>query len=139
MSRVSWYGVAIPTLLLMAAAALFGSGQLGYTVSVSDRLVDQMVARVGADARVRLLEWRAFARTRRMAAIDPGGALLGPVNDFFNQLPFVDDLPHWGVEDYWATPAEALASNGADCEDYSIAKYFMLKELGVPIGKLRMT
>jgi len=32
-----------------------------------------------------------------------------------------------------------LASNGADCEDFSIAKYFALKELGVPIERLRIT
>jgi predicted transglutaminase-like cysteine proteinase len=65
--------------------------------------------------------------------------LLGSVNTFFNRLPFITDLAHWGVEDYWATPAEALASNGADCEDFSIAKYFTLKELGVPIERLRIT
>ena len=29
--------------------------------------------------------------------------------------------------------------NGADCEDFSIAKYFTLKELGVPIQRLRIT
>jgi len=33
----------------------------------------------------------------------------------------------------------SLASNGADCEDFSIAKYFALKELGVPIQRLRIT
>ncbi len=43
------------------------------------------------------------------------------------------------MEDYWATPVEMLASNGGDCEDFSIAKYFSLKELGVPPGSLRIT
>ena len=47
-------------------------------------------------------------------------------------------MAHWRVEDYWATPAEFLSSNAGDCEDYAIAKYFMLRELGVPIGRLRM-
>jgi predicted transglutaminase-like cysteine proteinase len=32
-----------------------------------------------------------------------------------------------------------LGSFGADCEDYSIAKYLSLKEIGVPIQKLRIT
>ena len=48
------------------------------------------------------------------------------VNDFFNRIRYVSDLEHWGVEDFWATPAELLASNGGDCEDYAIAKYFTL-------------
>jgi predicted transglutaminase-like cysteine proteinase len=61
------------------------------------------------------------------------------VNTFFNRLPFLTDLAQWGEEDYWATPAESVASDGADCEDFSIAKYFALKELGVPIQRLRIT
>ena len=65
--------------------------------------------------------------------------LLGEVNRTLNRIRFVDDAKHWGETDYWATPSEAVASNGADCEDFTIAKYFMLKELGVPIARLRMT
>ena len=124
-------------LLLLAAGTLAVTGGLGYTTSVSERLAEQFAGRYGAGARERLLEWRGFARTRKADAAAP--SLLAPVNGFFNRLPFVSDLAHWGVEDYWATPAEALASNGADCEDFSIAKYFLLKELGVPISRLRMT
>ena len=37
------------------------------------------------------------------------------------------------------TPAEMSASNGGDCEDYAISKYFLLKELGVPVERLRIT
>ncbi len=33
---------------------------------------------------------------------------------------------------------EALGKGKADCEDYSIAKYFTLRELGVPDDKLRI-
>ena len=32
-----------------------------------------------------------------------------------------------------------MSSNGGDCEDYSIAKYFLLKEAGIPIERLRIT
>ncbi len=34
---------------------------------------------------------------------------------------------------------EFLASGAGDCEDFSIAKYFTLRELGVPDEKLRIT
>lgn len=60
------------------------------------------------------------------------------VNNFFNQLAFINDSDHWGKEDYWATPVQMLASNGGDCEDFSIAKYFTLREMGVPEERMRL-
>ena len=60
------------------------------------------------------------------------------VNRFFNQLNFVNDDRLWGKKDYWATPLEFLGSNGGDCEDFTIAKYFSLLELGVSDKKLRL-
>jgi len=64
---------------------------------------------------------------------------LRKTNDFYNQVPYFSDLEHWGVDDYWATPIELVASMGGDCEDYAIAKYMTLKELGIPIDRLRIT
>lgn len=61
------------------------------------------------------------------------------VNLFFNKLEFRSDLEHWQQEDYWATPIETLASNGGDCEDFAIAKYFSLRRLGVPAEQMRIT
>lgn len=63
---------------------------------------------------------------------------LTKVNDFFNQLYFVNDIDLWGKKDYWATPLEFLGANAGDCEDFTIAKYFSLLELGVPDEKLRL-
>jgi predicted transglutaminase-like cysteine proteinase len=135
--------VALPALL--AAGAIAASAQLGFSRSVAPGLITQLEHRFGKGARERLEGWKAFVRDVPQAS-KPGAkapaagenGMLRPVNRFFNLLPEVTDLAHWGVEDYWATPAEALASNGADCEDYAIAKYFALKELGVPIARLRM-
>jgi predicted transglutaminase-like cysteine proteinase len=61
------------------------------------------------------------------------------VNDFFNQMEFVDDIIHWGKNDYWATPIEFLGTKGGDCEDFSIAKYFTLKAMGIADEKLNLT
>ncbi|MFY9141883.1 transglutaminase-like cysteine peptidase [Sulfuricurvum sp.] len=61
------------------------------------------------------------------------------VNDFFNQTPYASDKTTWGISDYWATRLEVIGKDKADCEDYVIAKYFTLKELGVPTSKLYMT
>jgi predicted transglutaminase-like cysteine proteinase len=62
------------------------------------------------------------------------------VNRFFNlRLRFSDDIQIWKANDYWATPVEALFKGAADCEDYALAKYFSLRQLGVPSEKLRIT
>ncbi len=61
------------------------------------------------------------------------------INGFFNhQITFEEDYPLWDKPEYWATPLETMARGRGDCEDYAIAKYFSLLELGVPINKLRL-
>ena len=58
------------------------------------------------------------------------------VNDFFRQIPNLEDINHWKLEDYWATPVETVASNGGDSEDFAIGKYFTLLALGVDMNKM---
>jgi len=62
------------------------------------------------------------------------------VNDFFNRmLQFSSDSALWKQVDFWATPGETLGMGAGDCEDFTIAKYFTLKALGLPVQKLRLT
>lgn len=61
---------------------------------------------------------------------------LDGINDFFNRVPYGDDIPTWGEKDYWSTPLEFLGKDRGDCEDYVIAKYFALISLGIPKEKL---
>ena len=61
------------------------------------------------------------------------------VNRFFNQFEYQEDHIHWGEQDYWATPSEFLGTQKGDCEDFVIAKYFALRALGVPDGRLYLT
>ncbi len=61
------------------------------------------------------------------------------VNKFFNKMKWVSDKDLWNTKDYWATPIESLLRNAGDCEDFSIAKYFTLLELGIPIEKLKIS
>lgn len=64
---------------------------------------------------------------------------LEAANDFINQNQFVDDIIHWGKEDYWATPLQTIVTEGGDCEDFAVAKYFTLTEMGMAADKLRLT
>jgi predicted transglutaminase-like cysteine proteinase len=139
--RVGWFRY-LALLAIVAGVALAASPGLGFSSSVTPGLIARYAAKFGPDVNPRIGAWQQFIRSMKdEQARHPGDdlALLGQVNVFFNRLPYIDDLPHWGVQDYWATPAEMVASNGGDCEDYAIAKYFALKELGMPIRRLRIT
>jgi predicted transglutaminase-like cysteine proteinase len=54
---------------------------------------------------------------------------LAAVHDFVNAVPYVTDAAKFGVEDHWQSPLDFLDGSG-DCEDYVIAKYFVLRQLG---------
>lgn len=89
----------------------------------------------GERAERRIVAWRNMVEdTQGKGVIDQ----LNAVNDFFNMMDFVDDIDLWGKNDYWATPVEFLGRGAGDCEDFTIAKYFALRELGVPDDKLRL-
>jgi predicted transglutaminase-like cysteine proteinase len=120
-----------------AAVALAAESEPGFSRSVTTGLAGRYEQRFGTGVRERLEGWKEFIRG---ASSTQGAApdLLGLVNAYFNRIPSHTDLSVWNVEEYWATPAESWSVNGADCEDYAIAKYFALKELGIPVTRLRM-
>ena len=61
---------------------------------------------------------------------------LSHVNSFINKILPAHDISTQASLDYWATPKEFLLQGHGDCEDYVIAKYFTLVELGIPKEKL---
>ncbi|KXJ45272.1 MAG: sulfate adenylyltransferase [Cycloclasticus sp. Phe_18] len=128
--RKNWLRISIVLMLLTAAAA-------PAALNFSAELISKVKTKYGEQASDRVLSWQALIKlTRNLSEQEK----LKRVNDFFNQhIEFVDDDYLWGVTDYWATPLEVLAKGAGDCEDYSIAKYFTLKELGVPESKMRIT
>ena len=65
--------------------------------------------------------------------------ILEKVNDFFNKVDYSTDEDTYNLKDYWATPFEFLARDEGDCEDYAIAKYLLLKHLGINSNKMYLT
>lgn len=120
--------------------AMTGIGRAGL-VDLSGKLLAFAENRWGRQAAPRLKVWQRLVHDNKAATADGRADATGlrQVNGLFNQVPYVDDLENWGVEDYWATPVEMLGSFGGDCEDYSVGKYLSLKEIGIPISKLRIT
>lgn len=130
---------AVAFILIYSMAAAAG------LVDFSPGLLRHVAAKWGSDAPERLLDWRAiqldYFRNRQKL---PSSALvtmdeLNGFNVLWNKVTYYSDLEHWGKEDYWASPVETMSSNGGDCEDYSIAKYFSLRELGIPAQNIRIT
>ncbi|MDR9828233.1 transglutaminase-like cysteine peptidase [Vibrio sp. FNV 38] len=97
--------------------------------------VDKVTRTYGSRAGKRVETWRALVSDLKD---EPEQVQLSEINRFFNQMNFVDDIRLWGKKDYWATPLEFLGASGGDCEDFTIAKYFSLLELGVSDKKLRL-
>lgn len=88
-------------------------------------------------ARQRIDEWAALLKSPPPANIQEK---LNLVNRFFNsRMAFKDDIVVWKQQDYWATPIEFLRKGAGDCEDFALAKYFTLREMGVPANQLRIT
>jgi predicted transglutaminase-like cysteine proteinase len=106
-------------------------------LDITDALLDRIEKEHNQYARERVVSWQSLiADSQNLSEQEK----LRQVNDFFNaNVQFISDQALWGKEDYWATPIEMLSVGAGDCEDYSIAKYFTLKQLGVDEEKLRLT
>ena len=59
------------------------------------------------------------------------------VNRFFNRWPYKLDEEVYGLREYWANPSEFMRRSG-DCEDYAIAKFFALRQLGFDNDSMRV-
>lgn len=51
---------------------------------------------------------------------------------------YTSDLSQHGVIDHWSSALETLGWGRGDCEDYAIAKYVLLRSVGVPDSDLRI-
>lgn len=124
--------------LTSALLALVGLVLVAHSIAGLDfdRLQQALTTRFGNNQVTVFSDWRQllsdgqrFSETERLQR----------VNDFFNRrLLFDDDIRVWRQTDYWATPIEFIGQGAGDCEDFSIAKYYSLIALGIPVSKLRL-
>ena len=126
-STLSWLLVLMCGLWLSQAA--LGSADF-------DKMLSLLTQRWGNGPTAKFNAWQTLIVGNRSTG---DAERLKRTNDFFNrQMQFGDDMTIWGQEDYWATPLESLGKGAGDCEDFVIAKYFTLKEMGVESNKLRL-
>lgn len=127
------YGITFYLLFFSIGLMLSLPNLIAGSVLLSPAYIEKLGREYGPDAKRRLISWQQLITQLQLA---PEHTKLEKVNAFFNRVRFIDDSQHWQQADYWATPVEFLISNGGDCEDFSIAKYFTLRELGVPDSKM---
>ncbi len=129
-------GPALSLCLLLGSWFGWDASWASWDFALILRKAETRYGALGA-AKQRIMQWDALITSSTGL---PEREQLRRVNDFFNrQLRFIDDRQIWQQNDYWATPIEALVKGAGDCEDYSIAKYFTLRRLGLPSDKLRIT
>ncbi len=120
-------------LIVLLGAAPVLADVLGLSPSV----FAQVAQRWGEVGVQHLRAWQAMSEGLQHASVDQQ---VTTVNTWMDEnVPYISDLQHWHVDDYWATPVEFIASHGGDCEDFAIAKYFTLRALGVAADQLRIT
>lgn len=124
---------ALGAVMLAGCLLVVGSGLLAHDI---ERLARTIAQRFGGEAVRSLQEWRAMLAE---ASNQPEAERLRRVNEFFNRrIRFAEDPEVWQAADYWATPLETLGRGAGDCEDFALAKYFSLTEIGVAADKLRL-
>jgi len=111
-------------------------------VNLHAQLIDQQIANAAE------IKYNRFAKNR---FLDINNSLLDKlrgasdikklnvVNTWVNQIRYKSDKKVYGVSDYWATLYEFVGKNKGDCEDYTITKYYILKELGIDPKRLKFT
>lgn len=127
--------------LLGKLALALGAGWTFFLLAMASADVEKILelarTRYGTHAVQAVQAWQEMMRTAKtMGEQDK----IQRVNEFFNRrFQFGEDMAIWGENDYWSTPLEFMGRGAGDCEDFSIAKYVSLRELGVPEERLRIT
>ena len=132
--RVRRTGIVV-SLICVCASVEITSSLAQPKLVFTEQTYSRIDAVYGKDARENVAKWRQLVTELQSEDIDEK---LYEINRFFNRFDFVDDLVHWQQKDYWATPIEFISTGAGDCEDYTIAKYFSLIELGISEQQLRL-
>jgi predicted transglutaminase-like cysteine proteinase len=124
-------------------AGPLGSG-LGYAASWREAMTEveadrAELARCRADTATCTPAGKRFLGMIDTARAREGKARIGEINRTINlALAYTSDLAQHAVADRWSAPLASFASGRGDCEDYAIAKYLALTELGVSAEDLRL-
>lgn len=122
---------------LCAIAIGVGSAVATFAVLIDQQKLERFVAQNFSNQGLQNVDaWRDLLAHVQDRSVNEK---LKRVNEFFNRrIRWKDDSEVWQLSDYWATPGETMGKGAGDCEDFAIAKYYSLLNLGIPAKQLRM-
>ena len=108
-------------------------------VEADIRAENEILSHCRASAELCPAAARSFLAIVAQGQVQTGRARIGIINRAINlAIRPMSDLAQWGVIDRWSAPLVTLTTGRGDCEDYAIAKYVALKEVGVAVEDLRI-
>jgi predicted transglutaminase-like cysteine proteinase len=109
------------------------------SVEADTRSESEILSRCRANAERCSTAARKFLAIVAQGRAQTGRARIGIINRAINlSIRPMSDLAQCGVIDRWSAPLVTLTTGRGDCEDYAIAKYVALKEVGVAVEDLRI-
>nr|WP_319492087.1 transglutaminase-like cysteine peptidase [uncultured Desulfobacter sp.] len=121
-------------VILLVVTALFAGTTSRFFVP--ENLLNRYKENYGDQALRRLESLLAMMDRQRGL---PEEQIVINVNNFFNQLEYRSDRQTWNKSDYWASRLEFLGKGQGDCEDFAVAKFLTMIQLGVPGEKIFLT
>jgi predicted transglutaminase-like cysteine proteinase len=111
--------------------------QQGYSELITKKLI------VDAEKKYKIFAKNRFVSIKKELLTDLKGKSdlekLKAVNDWYNFIQYKSDKFVYHQSDYWATLYEFVGKGMGDCEDYTIAKYYTLKALGISPKRMKFT
>ncbi len=120
-----------------APASLPGTARwLPKQVTLNDTQLAAATAKYGPEAGARLKAWGDLLGS--LSGL-PERDQVAKVHDFLTfAAVYASDEQHYGKKDYWATPTELIATGAGDCEDFALARYASLRQIGIPPEQLQL-
>jgi predicted transglutaminase-like cysteine proteinase len=108
-------------------------------VEADIRAENDILSRCRASAELCPAAARRFLAIVDQGRAQTGRARIGIINRAINlAIRPMSDLAQWGVIDRWSAPLVTLTTGLGDCEDYAIAKYVALKEVGMAAEDVKL-
>lgn len=123
-------------LRMMLLSLLITNLNAKYIYSIDKKMLQDIQKEYGIEAKNRMVKLIKLLNT---ISQKDEAYKLKKINDFFNSVTFSTDIKAWNMKDYWASREEFMGIDEGDCEDYVIAKYFSLVQLGIPVERLYLT
>ena len=134
-NRKLFNGVGALAIVLAILAACLCTEPLRSAFALDMNQIQSSFKNLGGRPQA-LVDWQKLLVDARDL---PNPEKLKRVNEFFNHhILYAEDIEVWGEKEHWATPMESLAKGRGDCVAYTMAKYFVLRELNVPDSQLRL-